>query len=103
MVHLACRRFFMWTSIDNYRSRDLLQKEMKANETAKANTRSEISSANASVGDGCVPQVDQDSKEPFLANLEGMFMRSEGDDGGRNVQGQQALVRHLLLDYGLNC
>ena len=103
MVHLACRRFFMWTSIDNYRSRDLLQKEMKANETAKANTRSEISSANASVGDGCVPQVDQDSKEPFLANLEGMFMRSEGDNGGPNVQGQRALVRHLLFDYWLHC
>ena len=103
MVHLACRRFFMCTSIDNYRLSDLLQKETKANETGNADTRKGVTSVNASAGDGRVPQVDRESKEPFLANLEGMFMRSEGDNGGPNVQGQRALVRHLLFDYWLHC
>ena len=102
MVHLAYIRFFMCISIDGYRSSDLLQKETKANETENGNTRNGVPGANGSVGGGRVPQVDRDSKEPFLANLEGMFMRSEGHDGGPNVQSQRALVRQILLDYWLN-
>ena len=103
MVHLAYIRFFMCTSIDSYRANDLLQKETNVNEIGNTKTRNGKSSANASIEDRGVPQVDRDSKEPFLANLEGMFMRSEGDNGGPNVQGQRALVRHLLFDYWLHC
>ena len=103
MVHLAYIRFFMCTSIDSYRANDLLQKETNVNEIGNTNTRNGKSSANASIEDGGVPQVDRDSKEPFLANLEGMFTRSGRDDGGQNVQDQRALVSYLLLDYWLNC
>ena len=86
----------MCTSIDNFRSSDLLQKETKANETGNGNTRNVVPSANGSVGGGRVPQGDRDSKEPFLTNLEGMFMRSEGHEGEPDVQGQRALVRHFF-------
>ena len=103
MVHLAYIRFFMCTSIDSYRANDLLQKETNVNEIGNTNTRNGKSSANASIEDRGVPQVDRDSKEPFLANLERMFTRSEGDGGRQNVQNQRALVSYLLLDYWLNC
>ena len=103
MVHLAYIRFFMCTSIDSYRANDLLQKETNVNEIGNTNTRNGKSSANASIEDRGVPQVDRDSKEPFLANLEGMSTRSGRDDGGQNVQDQRALVSYLLLDYWLNC
>ena len=103
MVHLAYLRFFMCTSIDSYRANDLLQKETNVNETGNANTRNGKSCANASIEDRGVPQVDRDSKEPFLANLEWMFTRSGRDDGGQDVQDQRALVSYLLLDYWLNC
>ena len=103
MVHLAYIRFFMCMSIDSYRANDLLQKETNVNEIGNTNTCNGKSSANASIEDRGVPQVDRDSKEPFLANLEGMFTRSRRDDGGQNVQDQRALVSYLLLDYWLNC